>query len=475
MPLDMRFNSIEYAVLLVAAITVSWLFKNRQQVRIFSLLVASYIFYAAWHPAYLVLIFFSSSLDFAIGRQLHTTQHPAYRRALLALSVATNLGILCTFKYFNFFVGEITALLGTVGIPVSTPYLDVLLPVGISFYTFQTMSYVIDVYRCRLTPTKRYFSYLLFVSFFPQLVAGPIVRARVLLPELSSRPTLSPEAGSRALYRIGMGLVKKIAIADFLGAHIVDPVFSNPEMYTSIETLAAIYAYAFQIYTDFSAYSDIAIGSAMLLGVRIPENFRAPYRSGNLREFWQRWHISLSTWLRDYLYIPLGGSRRSRHRVYANLMITMVLGGLWHGAASTFLAWGTLHGVALAITRAIQRPGPVRDHPNPVRRILAVACTFHFVCGAWVVFRSDSLATAVQIFQAVFSFTSGMANLSFPIIAVILVAALSHWIPDTWIKASQRLFHAAPAPVQAAALIAAILVITQIAQSDVAPFIYFQF
>ena len=302
----MLFNSPEYAYLLIGAFAASWFFARRLRARTVVLLLASYLFYASWNAKYLLLIFFSSSLDFAIGHFLGRTNHPLHRRALLGISVTVNLGILCVFKYFNFFAQEVAAGLGAVGVSTHPPYLDLLLPVGISFYTFQTLSYTIDVYRGKLEPSKSYLGYLLFVSFFPQLVAGPIVRASSLLPQLSAIPTLSPEQGSAAIYRIGMGLIKKIAIADYLGLHIVDPVFSNPQMYSSLETAVAIYGYAFQIYADFSAYSDIAIGSAALLGLTIPENFNGPYRAANLQEFWQRWHISLSTWLRDYLYIPLG-------------------------------------------------------------------------------------------------------------------------------------------------------------------------
>ncbi len=471
----MLFNSFEYACLLVVALALSWFAVKRHKLRVTILLAASYLFYASWNAKYLLLIFFSSSLDYTIGRLLMRAEGRGPRRALLAVSVVVNLGVLCAFKYFNFFSAEVVALFATFGIKASAAHLDVLLPVGISFYTFQTLSYTIDVYRRQLEPVKSYLEYLLFVSFFPQLVAGPIVRAKTLLPQIAGRPRLTSEQGSRAIYRIGLGLVKKIAIADFLGAHIVDPVFSNPEMYSSLEALLAAYAYAFQIYADFSAYSDIAIGSARLLGFEIPENFRAPYRAANLREFWQRWHISLSTWLRDYLYIPLGGSRGISVRTYVNLMVTMLLGGLWHGAAMTFVAWGAIHGAALVITRFVQRFGRTRDIQAGLRRAVGVFFTFHVVTAAWVFFRAQSFENAAQIFETIAAFEPGTANIKLPVLGVLTIAALTHWIPEDWMNRAGQTFHSIPAPLQAALLVAAIIAVQQVARTDVAPFIYFQF
>ncbi|MCP4605605.1 MAG: MBOAT family protein [Proteobacteria bacterium] len=473
----MHFNSVEYACLLIGAIACTWLMTwyEKPKLRVILLLTASYIFYASWNPKYLVLIFFSSSLDFTIGRFLARAKSRFQKKALLAGSVVVNLGILCAFKYFNFFTAEVSALLHTFGVEMITPHLDILLPVGISFYTFQTLSYTIDVYREQLEPAKNYFEYLLFVSFFPQLVAGPIVRARTLLPQIARMPKLSAEQGSRAIYRIGIGIVKKIAIADFLGAHIVDPVFSNPEMYSSIEALVGVYAYAFQIYADFSAYSDIAIGSAALLGFEIPENFNAPYRAADLREFWQRWHISLSTWLKDYLYIPLGGSQSSAFRTYVNLMITMLIGGLWHGAANTFIVWGAMHGGALVITRIVQRLNYMKKVPFAVRRAAGVILTFHLVCAAWVFFRAPNFDMAASIFESIASLTVGTANISTPVIIALAAAIFTHWIPIRWTERCHSLFHALPAPIQAAALIAAILLIQRLASTEVEPFIYFQF
>ncbi len=472
----MYFNSLEYAVLLLSAFAGFWLLGNHRRPRVLLLLTASYLFYASWNAKYLGLIFFSSSWDFFIGQRLARTVGPTRRKVWLAMSLVVNLGILCVFKYFNFFAGEVATLFGQFGWTIRPIYLEVLLPVGISFYTFQTLSYTIDVYRRRLEPAADYFEYLLFVSFFPQLVAGPIVRASQLLPQIGRTPRLTVEQGSRAVFRIGAGLVKKVAIADFVGAHLVDPVFSNPQMYSSVETMTAVYGYAFQIYADFSAYSDIAIGSAALLGFHIPENFDLPYRAANLQEFWRRWHISLSTWLKDYLYIPLGGSRGGAVRTAANLMITMLLGGLWHGAAATFVIWGAIHGVALILTRAVQRLLPARNaRPSAGWHLLKVLFTFHLVCASWVFFRSPTLSAAWTVFASIGTLSTTTANLSWPVLALLSAAVVSHYLPKKWIEDAFTLFHRAPAPVQAALLIGALLVVQAIARTEIAPFIYFQF
>ncbi len=471
----MLFNSLEYAYLLIGSVFAYWLAAEHRQLRIVLLLIASYFFYASWNAKYLALIFMSSSLDYFVGKLLAQEAKPAKRKALLAVSATINLGILATFKYFNFFSHEIARALSFAGLETSPAHLDVLLPVGISFYTFQTLSYTIDIYRDKLTPARSYTQYLLYVSFFPQLVAGPIVRARDLLPQLERRPSLTSFEGSQALWRIGVGLAKKAIIADYLGAHIVDPVFGNPQMYSSLETLVAVYAYAFQIYADFSAYSDIAIGSAMLLGIKIPENFNAPYRAANLREFWERWHISLSTWLRDYLYIPLGGSRKGRVRTYVNLMITMLLGGLWHGAAMTFVVWGAIHGCALVVTRFLQRAADKHRIPSSIRKPVGVFLTFHVVVAAWVFFRARTFDNAFEVFGSLFSGTFDTANIPTSVIGVLVLAALSHWFPDRWLASAVRLYHSIPSVAQAAVLVAIVFVANFIARTEVQPFIYFQF
>ncbi|MBX3223140.1 MAG: MBOAT family protein, partial [Labilithrix sp.] len=301
------------------------------------------------------IIFVGSTLDFWIGRALGRTENPTTRKALLLASVFYYLGVLSVFKYFNFAVDTVAEVAAWLGVELSPTHLRLVLPFGISFFTFETMSYTIDVYRREIPPADRYLDYLLFVAFFPHLVAGPIVRPKSMLPQLAAEPVASDAMKAEGLFMIATGLMKKIVIGDYLGLNLVNRVFDNPERYTSLEVLVGVYAYAIKIYADFSGYSDVAIGSAKLFGYELPRNFDAPYTSADLQEFWRRWHISLSTWLRDYLYVTLGGNRGSTWKTYRNLLLTMVLGGLWHGASWNFVIWGALHGGALAVNRAWQR------------------------------------------------------------------------------------------------------------------------
>ena len=322
--------------------------------RVILLFVASSLFYQAWAAAMpgayrylLALLLATIALDYYLGVWIERTEDPWKRKALLIVSLCSNLGVLVVFKYADFFTQDVLGL--------DVGRLDLILPAGISFHTFQSLSYTIDVYRRELPATKSVITFATFVLFFPQLVAGPIVRAQDLLPQLEKPPALELEQATRGLYRIVLGLFKKVALADALALWMVDRVFEAPERFSSVEVAVGVVAYAFQIFLDFSAYSDIAIGSAQVLGFTLPENFRTPYRSANLQEFWRRWHISLSTWLRDYLYITLGGNKHGPARTYVNLILTMLLGGLWHGASWAFIVWGALHGFGLAVTRYFQR------------------------------------------------------------------------------------------------------------------------
>jgi alginate O-acetyltransferase complex protein AlgI len=349
------------AVLLVLGVGLgaSQLAAYRPLGRVVILFVASSLFYHAWAAAMpgpyrylLALLLGTIALDYYLALWIERTRHPAWRLVLVLVSLASNLGILAFFKYYDFATHDV------LGLDVRT--LHLILPAGISFHTFQSLSYTIDVYRKQLRATRSIITFATFVLFFPQLVAGPIVRAQDLLPQLEDLPPLELDAATAGLFRIVVGLFKKVALADTLALALVDRVFEAPERYSALEVAAGVYAYALQIYLDFSAYSDIAIGSAQVLGFTLPENFRTPYRSANLQEFWRRWHISLSTWLRDYLYITLGGSQGPAWQTYLNLLVTMVLGGLWHGASWAFVVWGGLHGAGLAVTRYFQR-GPARD------------------------------------------------------------------------------------------------------------------
>jgi len=347
-------------IVLGIAIGASREVASRPLGRVTVLFVASSLFYHAWAAAMpgpyrylLALLLATIVLDYYLGLWIERTEDPWRRKALLVVSLCSNLGILGVFKYTDFFTHDVLDL--------HVRRLHLILPAGISFHTFQSLSYTIDVYRRQLRATRSVVQFATFVLFFPQLVAGPIVRAQDLLPQLAEPPPLELTAATAGLFRIVIGLFKKIALADTLALGLVDRVFEAPERFSAIEVIAGVYGYALQIYLDFSAYSDIAIGSAQILGFTLPENFRTPYRSANLQEFWRRWHISLSTWLRDYLYIALGGSKGAPWRTYVNLIATMVLGGLWHGASWAFIVWGALHGGGLAVTRYFQRATARQD------------------------------------------------------------------------------------------------------------------
>jgi len=489
------FTTLKYAVFFAIAFLGSWalcLVPGRSRPsdegpgrafnawpRLIFLLVLSYGFYAAWDWRYLPLIFGSSTVDFFLARAVDREKRPTAKRALLLITVALNLGFLGFFKYWNFASENVRLLLALAqgGAPPSVSAFRVLLPpVGISFFTFESMSYVIDVYRGELKPHRSYFRYLLFVSFFPHLVAGPIVRPRDLLPQLERRPVLTREDGGEALFLIAVGLVKKLVLSDQLAQNLVDRVFERPTSFSSLEVLAAVYGYAAQIYCDFSGYTDIAIGSALLLGVRFPKNFDAPYKAEDLADFWRRWHISLSTWLRDYLYIPLGGNRGAGWKTYRNLMLTMLLGGLWHGASWTFVFWGFLHGLGLVVTRAYQR-SPFRQPKTdrPWAKAFRVVATFHYVCLAWIFFRARTFADAWQILRQLALGTTFHPNLPPLVLGLLGVALASHYVPEGAYSALRARFTELPAPAQGALLFLVAVVLHEAASTTAVPFVYFQF
>jgi D-alanyl-lipoteichoic acid acyltransferase DltB (MBOAT superfamily) len=338
---------------------------------------------------------------------------------------------------------------------------------------------VVDVYRRDTEPAQSYLEYLSFVSFFPTIVAGPILRARQLLPQLRGRLTLDAETGGQALFLIAIGLVKKIAIADYLSANFVDRVFDFPERFSALEVMVAVYGYALQIYADFSGYSDIAIGSAMLLGLTLPINFNAPYQSRNLPEFWRRWHISLSTWLRDYVFFTVAG-RRARHTaiLYCGLIVTMLIGGLWHGATWTFVLWGLLHGVGLVCARAfeaVRKRFALLPRNTVWANGLGVCLTFHFICLTWIFFRAETAGQAFSLLRQLFSFTANTANLAAPVVLIVVLGLLAHWIPDRVYNQVRDGFVRLPALAQAAALFALAIGLYFVASSDVVPFIYARF
>jgi D-alanyl-lipoteichoic acid acyltransferase DltB (MBOAT superfamily) len=390
----MLFNSIEFALFLPLSLLVYHVLvpKRRWRARKVFLVVASYLFYMSWNPFFGILLLGSTLVDFTMGLALERATGRAARRALLLVSLAFNLGMLGYFKYGNFVATNFHHLLGR----SDPPLWDIVLPIGISFYTFESLAYTINVYRGERA-SRSLLDFALFLSFFPHLVAGPIVRPRAFLPQLTTPPAIPGRDVEEALARIAQGFFKKVLLADVLGQY-VDVVWKDLTFYPNLNVLLAFYAYAFQIYFDFSGYTDIALGISRLFGLTLPENFMRPYLAQNPREFWQRWHISLSTWLRDYLYVSLGGNRGTRLRTYVNLLVTMVLGGLWHGAAWTFVLWGAYHGILLAAHRALTglRSAPER---GPLGRTLAIVGTFHLIVVGWVLFRAPSLLDALGAFS----------------------------------------------------------------------------
>jgi len=410
----MLFNSLEYLIFLPGILALYFVLPHMWQNK--WLLLASYAFYGWWDWRFLGLILISTLVDYLCGRKLETTDSPHKRKVLLATSVIVNLGILGTFKYFNFFVDSAASILSVVGFDPHMPVLKIILPVGISFYTFQTMAYTIDVYRRNQKVERNFLDFALYVSFFPQLVAGPIERPSRLLPQIKTARTVSWEDIKAGSFLLFIGFFKKLVISDAVISEVA-LCFGRPEDNTVMQLVAGMFLFVFQVYGDFSGYSDIARGSARLLGFNLVRNFEQPYLSTSLTELWQRWHVSLATWLRDYLYIPLGGNQKGRRRTYINIFLTMFLGGLWHGAAWTYVIWGSLHGIGLAIERWWTRErknsnASSADPPGTKKllpKLIAGLCVFMFWSILAILFRAESWDVAIRYLECMLfaPFTSG--------------------------------------------------------------------
>ncbi len=469
----MVFNSVVFVVFLTGILVVYWATPPR--FRNLILLAGSYVFYGWWDYRFLSLLLISTVVDFTVGKRLHRSEVERHRRAWLLTSVMVNLGILGFFKYSGFFVDSLSALTASLGLGELNPALRVVLPVGISFYTFQTMSYTFDIYRRRIEPTRSLIDFGTYVAYFPQLVAGPIERAQRLLPQVENRDRPTPR-GDRLLDAVGLiaaGFFKKIVLADGV-ARVVNTVFADPTQFSWLATAAGVVAFAIQIYGDFAGYTDIARGVSKLLGIDLVLNFSEPYLARNITEFWRRWHISLSDWLRDYLYIPLGGNRGSALATYRNLMITMLLGGLWHGASWNFVFWGGLHGMYLVVhkltTGGRVDPGPVRW-----RHVPSILVTFFFVNLAWVFFRAETFETSWQVLRQIFTLQDGVTTGSDLMLVAILGLATvlvdltirRGWNAVKFVRRSPALAGAASAVVLAAVVV--------FSGGTPEPFIYFQF
>jgi alginate O-acetyltransferase complex protein AlgI len=471
----MLFNTFPFLVFFAVVFTLYWSLRGGRA-RLVWLLVASIYFYASWNPWLITLILFSAAVDYATALLLERTQVPWRRRLLLFVSVGTNLGLLAYFKYANFFLDTVGSLQRLWGLPTRGTALNVILPLGISFYTFETISYVVDVYRGRTRAVRSLLDYALYIMFFPHLVAGPIVRPRDFLPQLRREKRFRWSRLQVGLRCFLVGLFKKAVLADHLAA-VIDPVFAAPGSYGSSATWLAVLGYAAQIYCDFSGYSDMAIGLAHTLGFHLPANFHMPYFAGNIAEFWRRWHMSLSSWLRDYLFIPLGGSRGTKWQTCRNLLVTMLLGGLWHGANWTFVLWGFYHGMLLVLHRLLPswaKPGWL---VRPVLKPIAVATTFLSVCIGWVLFRSPSLAGAGTMLGRLVGTAPGLAldPLGAGTVIAILVLLLVCHVVATFVDLDRLLDGRLPAPALGTALAVLLLLILLLMPEDGKAFIYFQF
>jgi len=486
----MLFPTVTFAVFFLVVYVANWLTMPRPRLWRWTILAASLVFYAWWDWRFVLLLiavavanqFLAVRLaaaGVAAGAEEGSGGRRRAGRPWLILAVVFDLALLGVFKYYDFFAASLDRLLSAFGLGSSLPLLDLVLPVGISFLTFRVITYVVDVYRGSLAPAPA-LDFAVYVAFFPYLLAGPIARAADFLPQLRAPRDPRSVDAARAFRLIVAGLAKKVLIADYLATHLVDGLFATPDQYSSWETLVGIYAYAVQIYCDFSGYTDIAIGVALLLGFALPENFDAPYAARSVRDFWRRWHITLSTWLRDYLYIPLGGNRGGSRRTARNLMLTMLLGGLWHGAGWTYVLWGGLHGGALVVEhgradrrRRLGLPGPgATTWARAGQRLL----TFHFVALAWVVFRADTIAAAGAVLARLVTGLGGIGDAVTPVVLGLVALGIAiQYVPRGLTERLEAGFSRSGWVLQGLCLAGALFLIDYLGPQGVAEFIYFGF
>lgn len=457
------------------------------------LLIVSLYFYYKCGGAYVWLLVFSIVSTYLIGLGIYKSHRKSVKRFYVGLSVFISIALLAYYKYTYFFVDlwnhtfhtqvvvkDYIALLANQQLGTRYDISAIFLPIGISFFSFQALSYTIDLYRHKAQPVKNIIDFGFYKSFFPQLVAGPIVRAAEFIPQMYTSYSLTNREMGHALFLILNGLLKKMLISDYISINFVDRVFDNPLSYSGFENLMSVYGYALQIYCDFSGYTDIAIGLALLMGFRLPINFNSPYKAANLTDFWRRWHISLSSWLRDYLYIPLGGSRKGKIRTNFNLLITMLLGGLWHGAFLRFVIWGGLHGAGLVIDKWWNSLFPGTGARPWYKRLYSRLLTFHFVCFAWIFFRADDMATVGNMLSQI---THHFAWATIPeilsgyssIFLLLLLGYVVHWLPANFKEHYRGWFIISPIYVKLAVTVLVVLLVYQMKSSDLQPFIYFQF
>ncbi|MCP3936899.1 MAG: MBOAT family protein [Actinomycetia bacterium] len=475
----MLFPTLEFTLFFLIVFVANWLLRPQDVPWRVAMLGASLFFYGWWNWKFVLLLGGSILVNWYFGDHVaraHTAGSTARAGLVVKAAVGANLLLLGVFKYYGFFTEQFRSSFGVVGELV--PLVEITLPVGISFFTFQAMSYVIDIHRRHIEPMSL-LDVGVYLSFFPQLVAGPIVRASEFAPQLRTHPDPRAVPTAEAFRLIFAGLFKKVVISTYLASEIVDEVFNVPDTHSGPELLFAVYAYAIQIYADFSGYTDIAIGVALLMGFRFPQNFDAPYRSLSIQEFWRRWHMTLSNWLRDYLYIPLGGNRRGTLFTYRNLILTMLLGGLWHGAAWNFVIWGAIHGGVLAVERIVsgawRRRVPDPILPTAVSGVLRWLYTFHVVCFAWIFFRAETFDLATSMIGGIADWSGSSPLVTGLLVFTIGAMLASQFVPTGFIGKLQVEFGAWSWVAQGAALGVGIVLVDVLGPEGVAPFIYFQF
>ncbi|MCX6261059.1 MAG: MBOAT family protein [Bacteroidia bacterium] len=487
------FTAVAFWIFLLVVLAGYSLIYRKLLIRNSYLFIVSLFFYYKTGGLFLFILIFVTIIDYTCGLLINRSERKFGRKLFVLISIISNLCLLGYFKYTGFIINAINNLFGTqlkvydllssisnsiLGTSFDISY--IILPVGISFFTFQSLSYTIDVYRRKMDPVRNIIDFGFYVSFFPHLVAGPIVRASVFIPQIYQEYKLSSREFSHALFMISKGLIKKIIISNFIAINLVDRVFEAPSIYSGFENLLAIYGYGLQIYCDFSGYTDIAIGVALILGFRLPVNFNSPYKATSIVDFWKRWHISLSQWLRDYLYISLGGNRKGKIRTYVNLMITMLLGGLWHGASLRFIIWGGLHGIGLVINKIWNSLFRVRLKNRWLGRTLSIFITFQFVSFCWIFFRAPDMNSILLMFrQIAHNFSPGSYLTVIPAYSnvLFLMAAgyLVHFLPEKFKESYRGLFIKIPLAVQMVIILLVAFLLYQMRTAEIMPFIYFRF
>lgn len=472
------FNTGFFLMLFLLFLLIFGLLRKFRILKMLFVISFSIYFYYKSSAGYCMILLAVCISDYVLGNLLQASKKDLLRRLIVFVNILSNVGMLVYFKYFNMLMSALEGIFSK-----SFETVDIILPAGISFFTFRSISYIVDIYRGHLKAEKKVINYLFYLTFFPPLLAGPVVRAKDMLPQIHSDREASPEMIGRGFFLVICGLIKKVVIADYISGNFVDRVFDNPSLYSGFENLVAMYGFTLQLYCDFSGYSDMAIGIALILGYEFLDNFDSPFKSQNPTEFWRRWHISLSSWLRDYLYIPMGGSRTSHFRSRLNLLNTMVIGGLWHGASWMFLIWGAWNGMLLVLHKEIKSllPARVKEIKNGVfKRAANILVTFTLISFGMIFFRAQSMQHVGEMLSQIISdFHISVApqfvQAYFPIVVVMTIGLLLHFSPHKWTQKVCSIYSAKPLILQGIILALVIFIVIQVRQSDIVPFIYLQY